>query len=63
MIMLQKISINIAPILAGAGIVGVAVGFGAQEMVRDYIYGFFIILENQIRTGDVAILDGTWGLV
>ena len=63
MIVLQKISINIAPILAGAGIVGVAVGFGAQEMVRDYIAGFFIILENQIRTGDVAIIDGTWGLV
>ena len=63
MIVLQKISINIAPILAGAGIVGVAVGFGAQELVRDYISGFFIILENQIRTGDVAIIDGTWGLV
>ena len=63
MIVLQKISINIAPILAGAGIVGVAVGFGAQEMVRDYIAGFFIILENQIRSGDVAIIDGTWGLV
>jgi len=63
MIVLQKISINIAPILAGAGIVGVAVGFGAQELVRDYISGFFIILENQIRSGDVAIIDGTWGLV
>ena len=63
MIVLQKISINIAPILAGAGIVGVAVGFGAQEMVRDYIAGFFIILENQIRSGDVAIIDGTFGLV
>jgi len=63
MIVLQKISINIAPILAGAGIVGVAVGFGAQELVRDYISGFFIILENQIRSGDVAIIDGTWGSV
>jgi len=63
MIVLQKISINIAPILAGAGIVGVAVGFGAQEMVRDYISGFFIILDNQIRTGDAAIINGIWGLV
>lgn len=63
MIVLQKFGINIAPILAGAGIVGLAVGFGAQQLVRDYISGFFIILENQIRSGDVAIIDGTWGLV
>ena len=63
MIFLRKINIDIAPILAGAGIVGLAVGFGAQELVRDFISGFFIILENQIRTGDVAILNGTGGLV
>lgn len=63
MIVLQKFGINIAPILAGAGIVGLAVGFGAQQLVKDYISGFFIILENQIRSGDVAIIDGTWGLV
>ncbi|HCX72736.1 MAG TPA: mechanosensitive ion channel protein MscS, partial [Candidatus Cloacimonas sp.] len=56
MIILQKLGINIAPILAGAGIVGLAVGFGAQELVRDFISGFFIILENQIRAGDVAII-------
>src|SRR6056297_1388963 len=63
MIILQKFGINIAPILAGAGIVGLAVGFGAQELVRDFISGFFIILENQIRSGDVAIINGTGGLV
>jgi moderate conductance mechanosensitive channel len=63
MIVLQKFGINIAPILAGAGIVGLAVGFGAQELVRDYISGFFIILENQIRSGDIAIINGTGGLV
>lgn len=63
MIVLQKLSINIAPILAGAGIVGLAVGFGAQELARDFISGFFIILENQIRAGDVAIINGTGGLV
>ncbi len=63
MIMLQKFGMNIAPILAGAGIVGLAVGFGAQELVRDFISGFFIILENQIRSGDVAIINGTCGLV
>jgi moderate conductance mechanosensitive channel len=63
MIFLKKINIDIAPILAGAGIIGLAVGFGAQELVRDLITGFFILLENQIRTGDVAIINGTGGLV
>ena len=63
MIFLSKININIAPILTGAGIVGLAVGFGAQELVRDFISGFFILLEDGIRTGDVAILNGTSGKV
>ncbi len=63
MIFLKKINLDIAPILAGAGIIGLAVGFGAQELVRDFITGFFILLENQIRTGDVAIINGTGGLV
>ena len=52
LILLSKFNINIAPILASAGIVGLAVGFGAQELVRDFISGFFILLENQLRTGD-----------
>ncbi|MDZ7738994.1 MAG: mechanosensitive ion channel family protein [Bacteroidales bacterium] len=63
MIVLQKFGTNIAPILAGAGIVGLAVGFGAQELVRDFISGFFMILENHIRAGDVAIINGKGGLV
>lgn len=63
MMILQKFGINIAPILASAGIIGLAVGFGAQDLVRDFISGFFIILENQIRTGDVAVINGTAGLV
>jgi len=63
MIILQKFGINIGPILASAGIVGLAVGFGAQELVRDVISGFFILLEDQIRTGDVAIINGTSGQV
>jgi moderate conductance mechanosensitive channel len=63
MVFLQKFGFNIGPILASAGIVGLAVGFGAQELVRDFISGFFIILENQIRTGDVATINGTSGLV
>ena len=63
MIFLAKININIAPILTGAGIVGLAVGFGSQELVRDFISGFFILLEDGIRNGDVAILNGTTGKV
>lgn len=63
LIILSKFNINIAPILASAGIVGLAVGFGAQELVRDFISGFFILLENQLRTGDWAIINGTEGLV
>jgi len=63
MILLKKLGIDIGPILAGAGILGLAVGFGAQELVRDFISGFFILLENQVRAGDVAIINGTGGLV
>lgn len=63
MIALKKFGVDIGPILASAGIIGVAVGFGAQELVRDFISGFFILLENQVRTGDVAIVNGTGGLV
>ncbi|MBW2484749.1 MAG: mechanosensitive ion channel family protein [Deltaproteobacteria bacterium] len=63
MLFLRKLGLDIAPIIAGAGIVGLAVGFGAQELVRDFISGFFMLLENQIREGDVAIINGTGGLV
>jgi small-conductance mechanosensitive channel len=60
---LDQIGLDITPIIASAGIVGLAVGFGAQNLVRDVINGFFIILENQVRVGDVAIVNGTGGLV
>lgn len=63
MIVLKKFNIDIGPILASAGIIGIAVGFGAQELVRDFISGFYMLLENQLRTGDVAIINGTGGLV
>ena len=63
MILLKKFGVDIGPILAGAGILGLAIGFGAQELVRDYIGGFFILLENQIRVGDFAIINGTGGMV
>lgn len=63
LVVLKELGVDIAPILAGAGILGLAVGFGAQNLVRDVISGFFFILENQVRVGDVAIINGTGGLV
>jgi small-conductance mechanosensitive channel len=63
LMILNELDINIAPVLAGAGIVGLAVGFGAQTLVRDIISGFFLILEDQVRVGDVAAINGQGGLV
>jgi len=63
LIILKEIGVDVGPIIASAGIVGLAVGFGAQNLVRDFISGFFFILENQVRVGDVAIVNGTGGLV
>ena len=63
MIILQKFGVNVGPIIASAGILGLAVGFGAQQLVKDVISGFFILLENQIRTGDAAVINGTAGTV
>ena len=60
---LREAGFDIAPILAGAGVVGLAVGFGAQNLVRDVISGVFLLLEDQIRVNDVAIINGTGGLV
>ena len=63
MIALKQAGIDIAPILAGAGVLGIAVGFGAQSLVRDLISGFFIILEDQIRVGDMVVVNGQRGTV
>jgi len=60
---LSEIGFDVGPLLAGAGVVGVALGFGAQNVVRDILAGCFILLEDQIRVGDVAVLNGTGGLV
>lgn len=59
LIILQEVGIAIGPLLAAAGIAGLAFGFGGQYLIRDIISGFFIILENQYRIGDVVCLDGT----
>jgi len=63
MLILSEFGISLAPILGAAGIVGVAVGFGAQSLVKDYVNGFFLLLENQIRQGDVVNVADRGGLV
>jgi len=63
LMILQEFGLKIGPILAGAGIVGVAVGFGGQYLIKDVITGLFMILENQYRIGDVVKIDGTEGVV
>lgn len=61
-IILGEIGINVAALATGAGLVGVLVGFGAQNAIRDYLAGIFIIIENQYRVGDiVAVSGGTIG--
>jgi moderate conductance mechanosensitive channel len=60
---LEQMGVNIGPILASAGVFGLAIGFGAQHLVRDLVSGFFLILEDQIRVGDAAVINGTGGLV
>jgi small conductance mechanosensitive channel len=63
LMILHEFNVDISPALTGAGIVGVALGFGAQSLVKDLIGGFFLILENQVRVGDVVAINGTGGLV
>lgn len=63
MLALSELGISIAPILGAAGVVGIAVGFGAQSLIKDYFNGFFMLLENQIRQGDVVEVCGKTGLV
>ncbi len=63
MLALSELGISIAPILGAAGVVGIAVGFGAQSLIKDYFNGIFLLLENQIRQGDVIEVAGKSGLV
>ena len=63
MMVLSELGVSLAPILGAAGIVGVAVGFGAQSLVKDFVSGFFILFEDQIRTGDVVRIASHSGLV
>jgi small-conductance mechanosensitive channel len=63
MMILDEVGVPVAPVLAGFGIAGIAIGFGAQYLIRDLIAGIFIILENQYRVGDVAKVADVAGLV
>jgi small conductance mechanosensitive channel len=60
---LDKLTLNVAPLLAGAGIVGVAVGFGAQSLVRDFVSGFFLLAEDQFGVGDQITISDVTGSV
>jgi small-conductance mechanosensitive channel len=63
LMLLREMSIDVVPIMTGAGIAGLAIGFGAQNLVRDVISGFFLILEDQVRIGDNARINGVAGSI
>ncbi|MBM3369437.1 MAG: hypothetical protein RIQ49_2439 [Pseudomonadota bacterium] len=63
LLVLGEVGISLAPILGAAGVVGIAVGFGAQTLVKDYVSGFLLLLENQIRVGDAVEISGKSGIV
>jgi small conductance mechanosensitive channel len=63
LMVLDVFGLNLAPLIAGAGIAGIAIGFGAQSLVKDFLSGFFIIVEDQYGVGDVVDLSGTTGTV
>lgn len=60
---LSEIGVNVAPLLAGAGIVGIAIGFGSQKLVQDLITGLFLLLENTVQVGDTVSVSGLTGVV
>lgn len=63
LMILKEMNFDVRPLLAGAGVVGVAVGFGAQNIIKDVLGGLFLMLENQLRVNDVAVINGKGGLV
>jgi small-conductance mechanosensitive channel len=63
LMVLRELDVDITPVLTGAGIIGLAVGFGAQTLVKDIISGLFLIAEDQVRIGDVAEINGIGGAV
>ena len=63
MLVLSEIGVSVAPLLATAGVAGLAIGFGAQSLIKDYFNGFFLLIEDQIREGDVVEISGKAGEV
>jgi small conductance mechanosensitive channel len=63
MLVLSEFGVSVAPILATAGVAGIAIGFGAQSLIKDYFNGFFLLIEDQIREGDVVEVAGKTGEV
>ncbi len=63
LMVLSDLGVNIAPLLAGAGVVGIAIGFGSQKLVQDVITGLFLLLENAVQVGDVVTLASLSGVV
>jgi moderate conductance mechanosensitive channel len=63
LVLLSELGVNVAPLLAGAGIAGIAVGFGAQSLVKDVITGLFILMQDAVAVGDVVTVAGSSGLV
>lgn len=63
LMILKEMNFDVRPLLAGAGVAGVAIGFGAQNIIKDVLGGMFIMMENQIRVNDVATINGKTGLV
>jgi len=62
-LVLGELGVSVAPILATAGVAGLAIGFGAQSLIKDYFNGFFLLLEDQVRQGDIVNIAGEGGLV
>src|SRR5262245_29355027 len=63
LMMLRELAVDITPVLTGAGILGLAIGFGAQTLVKDIISGIFVIAEDQVRVGDIAVINGVSGVI